>query len=649
MSGKRYLLGCLVLAAAAGSLRADPLLPLDLIPEDACIGIGVRDLAELRAKSDRLVGKRQPGDPGLFLRPSELLAEAYKKLNLPWKIDEKKAGAIVCLSGALGGYDPKSDPKDNFSIGAVVAAQSLEEVARGYKLEVADLKKGGVHQVPGKKWDHFFGTDQAGFRDPFVFLTGNEKATAAWMKARTLRQARAAAEQRRLDAADGLIYLGPPLLAIARKEANPDTLPNVFSGPEKEAQQRLYRASLEAQNVLVAYRLDDGLGLGVGVGFDPQGVNSQAVLKAFSGPGRTSDLAGLPDSERLVGAFAAIGLERPDLHLARVLAGDLWQMMRAPSGILESDAPVVRRLFGDLYSRLRLGRAALYFSSDRARFGQLAAVLVLEPTDAEKFLAEVRQYARLGDVAQFDPRGQAGKAEIEKLIADLGADDFEVREAATTKLGLIGSDALPYLEKAAGSDDAEVRRRAEDLLRGIRQAAELRKKELAEGLLKKAFRPTFTFQPDAEKVADASVHLLGMRFEGPDAPYAAALKDLFGPEWGRIRLAVVQKKVVVLIGSELALLEQALRNVRDGKAGLEQSAALAAFHKQAGPGKRLELHLALGRVRALVTPADRLPMDFKPTGACTSLAIRSGAAELGLDGWVPAEAVPDVREWFGIR
>jgi hypothetical protein len=641
------LLGCLLLAALAGSLRAEPLLPLDLIPEDACIGIGIRDLAELRVKSDRLFGKEQPGLP----RPSQLLDEAYKWLSLPWKIDEKKAGAIICMSGALGGFPADAVPEvkgaRNFRIGVVLGAQSPEEVARAYRLDVAELKKGGVHKVPGKDLDvDIFGATRAAFRDDHVFLTNSEKATANWLKARSLRQARAEAERRRLDAADGMIYLGPPLLAIARKEANPDTLPNVFSGPEKEAQQRLYRASLEAQNVLVAYRLDDGLGLGVGVGFDPQGVNSQAVLKAFSGPGRTSDLAGLPDSERLVGAFAAIGLERPDLHLARVLAGDLWQMMHIPSGVLESDTPVVRRILGDLYSRLRLARTAVYLSSDQARFGQLAAVVILEPADTDKFLAELGQYARLGDVAQFDPKAQAGLAEIEKLIADLGSDDFEKREAATTKLGLIGADALPALEKAAQSDDAEVRRRAEDLVRDLRQAAEMRKQELAQGLLKKAFRPTFTLKPNAEKVADVPVHLLGMSFKAEEAPYAAALKDLFGPEWSRLRLAVVEKKLVVLIGSELPLLEQAVRNVRGAKPGLEQSATLAAFHRQAQPGRRIELHVAVSRFRALVTPADQLPKDFKPTGACTSLALRTAPAELGLDAWAPAEIVPDLLRWF---
>jgi hypothetical protein len=629
--------------AVAAPLHAAPPLPLDLIPEDACIGISIRDLAEVRVKGDKLFGKDERTRH--MLRPSQLLDMAFKEVNLPWKHDEKKASAIICMTGPLAGFGADTDPNKDFTLGVVLGCRSREDVAKAYKIEVGDLKDGVVRRVPGKEVDRIFGTDQAGFRGEHVYLTGREKATAAWMKARTLRQGRTEAQQRRLDAADGLLYLGPPLLAVAQKDYDPEVVPDWATGPEAEAQKRLNRAWKEARDVLVGFRVNDGLGLDATVGFDPKGPNSQALLKSITGAGRTSDLSGLPNSDRLIGAFAAIGLERNDLHLARVLAADVWHGLQGPSGVLGSDAPVVRRIFGDLYSKLRLGRIALYQTSDPARFGQVAAVAVLEPLDTDKFMAEIGQYARLGDVGQFDPKAEASKAEIEKLIADLASEDFETREAATTKLALIGDPALPYLEKAAKAEDLEARRRANDLASTLRQAADLRKKELAEGLLKKAFRPTFTLKPKAETRADASVHLLGMRFDAEDAPYAAALKDLFGPEWSRLRIAVVNKKVVVLVGSDLALLDEAIRNVRDGKPGLEQSPALAEFHKHAAPGRRLELHLALDRVRVLIKSGD-LPSDFKPSAAVSSLSLRSTATELGGDLWAPAETLADILTWL---
>src|SRR6185437_519930 len=116
--------------------------------------------------------------------------------------------------------------------------------------------------------------------------------------------------------------------------------------------------------------------------------------------------------------------------------------------VLDSDSALVRRLFGDLFGRLRLARVSLYHSSDSKRFGQMAAIAVLEPGNPDRFLQAVARYARLGDVEQFDPKAAASKAEMERLIDDLGSDEFHKREAASTQLEVIGDAALPYLEKA---------------------------------------------------------------------------------------------------------------------------------------------------------------------------------------------------------
>ncbi len=637
MSRKRCLLSLLILTALAGSLRAEPLQPLDLIPEDACIGIAVRNLAELRTKGDRVLGKQNPGLP----RPSQLLDMAFQMLKLGWKIDEKKPAGLVCLSGPLGGLAADSNPEREFTIGAVLACQSLEEMARVYKLNVEELKKGQVHKVLGQaEFGPQFGTNQVGVRGDQVFLTNREKATAAWMKARSLRPALPAARQRRLDLADGLFYFGPPLLRLAQKDFDPESVDKQLGPQEKEAELRLNRAFLEARQVLGAFRVENGIGLDVSLGFDPKGKHAPVVLKAIGGGGRTSNLKGLPDSERLVGALAVVGLDRADLPLARVLIGHLWTGLRGQSPILDSDALLLRRVFGDFYSRLRLGRMAAYQSSDPANVGQLAALAILDPVDPDQFLTELTQYVKLGNVEQFDPKKEAGKAQIEKLIAELGSDDFQARESATTKLELIGDSALPYLEKAEKSEDAEVRRRAEELRASLRAAAELRKKELTEGLVKKAFRPTFTMQLKAEKRGDADVHLLGMRLPD-DAPFAASLKEFFGPQWNRLRLTVVNKQVIILFGSDLALLDQAIQNVRQGKPGLEQSAHLADFRKQVSPERRMELHLAPGRVRTLLTPANQLPPGFKPSGRCISTALRTGLNDLGFDLWVPAESLAE--------
>ena len=175
------------------------------------------------------------------------------------------------MSGVLAGLAANADPNSNFTIGAVLAPDSLEEVAKKYKMTVAELKTGRVRKVPGREFDRTFGTDQVGVRDGEIYLTGNEKATAAWMKARTLRPGQTAARQKRLDAGDGVVYFGPPLLALGQKNTKPETVPDGLNPAEAEAQRRLNRAWLEARSVLVGFRVKDGLRAGPVGQFRPQG------------------------------------------------------------------------------------------------------------------------------------------------------------------------------------------------------------------------------------------------------------------------------------------------------------------------------------------------------------------------------------------
>ncbi len=79
-------------------------------------------------------------------------------------------------------------------------------------------------------------------------------------------------------------------------------------------------------------------------------------------------------------------------------------------------------------------------------------------------------------VLAWSPWAEAGElgepseaaAKIARLVKDLGAESFDVREKATAELSVIGDAALPALEEAVRSPDAEVRSRAELLLKDIR-------------------------------------------------------------------------------------------------------------------------------------------------------------------------------------
>ncbi|HEY7428566.1 MAG TPA: hypothetical protein VH682_30330 [Gemmataceae bacterium] len=58
-------------------------------------------------------------------------------------------------------------------------------------------------------------------------------------------------------------------------------------------------------------------------------------------------------------------------------------------------------------------------------------------------------------------------AEIDRLIRQLGSDNFAKRQEASKALETVGEPALEALRKAAKGGDAEVRRRANELVRTI--------------------------------------------------------------------------------------------------------------------------------------------------------------------------------------
>jgi hypothetical protein len=85
-------------------------------------------------------------------------------------------------------------------------------------------------------------------------------------------------------------------------------------------------------------------------------------------------------------------------------------------------------------------------------------------------------------VAAAPPASTAAPAakEIDRLVAELGSDDYQTREAAHKKLEKIGEAALPALEKALTSKDLEVRRRARMIVEPLRKRI---RERLAEKLL----------------------------------------------------------------------------------------------------------------------------------------------------------------------
>jgi hypothetical protein len=93
--------------------------------------------------------------------------------------------------------------------------------------------------------------------------------------------------------------------------------------------------------------------------------------------------------------------------------------------------------------------------------------------------------------------GKAPAPNLPRLVADLGSDDFARREQATRALDALGAPALDELRRAAAGDDAEVRRRARELVEKIE-----RRVETARLLQPRRVHLIYKDTPVADAVAD---------------------------------------------------------------------------------------------------------------------------------------------------
>src|SRR5207244_7836061 len=180
-----------------------------------------------------------------------------------------------------------------------------------------------------------------------------------------------------------------------------------------------------------------------------------------------------------------------------------------------ADRPVLIGVFGEVWKRLQGNRFAVYQNADEAKHGLFSLVAILDTKDPDEFLKELRQLAHFGATTGLDLSDKGAKkddiAAVEKLIRDLGDNQYTVRESATTKLCLLGEPALPFIEKALKSPDLEVRRRAEDIKDSIVAAAAARRKELLTKDLTRPLRPHFAFAEKAETRDGPRVEIVRVR------------------------------------------------------------------------------------------------------------------------------------------
>jgi hypothetical protein len=632
---RRSGLAALVLLLLGAAVAPAQQGVLDLIPADAAAAVAIRNLDELKSKGDKLVADANLNLP---VRPSQLFAEVYRFLGVQGGIDPKGAAAIILSrpenAGNLG-------PNDMEWLVGALPFDDLDKLAGSFGFKPGQLKPKQMAERPGERqgdrFGHFFYV-----RGKHLFLGNDREAVARVARGKALRGELPADRRKALDRADIVIHLNPKALGLPKDFDK--GFPDVTAGLDAEEQkvvEQVVQALKEVRIVLVAVRIDNGLGVSFLTVFpEKRNEASRKILADLGGGPEPSTLRGLPDGEILV-AEATSGDGSKNVLLAKVFFDFLLKSFVETREILSAtNRPVYLGILTEVWQRLKGHRAALYLTRDESKLGLFSLLAILDSEDAVKFLADMRLLARIAD--DEDPEHKTAVKEEaldpEKLVRDLGDPRFRVRELATLKLRLLGEPALPALKKAMGSNILETARRAQRLWEQIGRVAAERRKELLAKNLPRDLRPTLTFVAKAEKLAGHRIDVVRIRLGPGEKPVVKQLQQLLGPSWDRMRLAIHGDKVVVLLGSDTELLEKALVNLKEGQPGLASAKVLAGFDRQAGPSRKVEFHVAAQRILALTTPPGEGPLPRTGPGqGVTSFALTVMPDNLQLDVWLPAD------------
>jgi hypothetical protein len=627
MSQRTLVLAMVTLLALSSAAGAQGQM-LDLVPANAAAGLVVRNLDELKEKGDKFIQESELRVP---IRPSELFALGLKFLKITSGVDTKGSAAII-----LG---PPQMQNNQFlaifnELVVVLPIADLDKMGANFGFAKGELKPNQVMTL--KERNDFFGKVLY-VRGKHLFLGMNERAVTNVAKGKSVNAELPGEQRKPLNAADMLIHLGPK--ALGREWENIlSSFKNRIGNPDDPAERKVVDdlfAGLEHLRFgLAAVRLDGGLGLKMLTVFS----NKEPARKFLDslGEGRASNLRALP-AGNIIAAQSTGGDGSKNAVITKVFFEFLLRDFINTRQILAAvDRPVIVGLFNEVWHRLQGSRAALYQNPAGSKLGGFSLLAILDTADAEKFLADMRTLAKVADGTGLDLKGKDESKEllqVDKLIKDLGDSRYRVRESATLMLRLAGEPVLPMLEKASASNDLEVARRAKKLRAQISEAAAARRKELLEKDWLSRFRPTFALIANAEKRVGRRIDVIRIKPAGKDLTALQPLQQLLGPEWHNLRLAVHGKQVVVLLGSNVDLLETALKNLDMKDAGL----VLKPFQTQADPARRIEFHFAMERILAL-TSGNVLRGDAKAP-ALSSFSLTVGQNNLQLDVWLPSSEV----------
>ncbi len=589
----KSLVSLVVLLAIHSALHAQPVL--DALPQDAAAAIAIRDLDSLLKKGDKFLDETQIRMP---LRPSKLFEEANNFLGIRSGFNRKGSAAIVLMATkeriGLQHLEELIVP--------VIPYTDADEMAKNFgfakgkpPLKTVQSTKGGLlrHNAMRTK-DHFY-------------LSGSSDTLRRVLLSKPLASGLTVEQRKPFDESDIVLHIGR---YVWEKEVAGANFVEQFLKDNPDMRNDGYAARLagavaEIRNMVLGFRIDDGLDAQMLATF-PKGGAGEKLLSSLRDRRKPTSLAGLPDGNVLF-AQAASGDADEQAFLAKIMFHFLIDIALIDNRVI---APIDRMhylgVLHEVWRQLKSNRLAVYQNADEPKHGLFSAVAVLDTDDAPRFLRDMKVLLKMGQADSLDwsKKETAEEIDIAKLVKHLESNIYKVRQSATTRLALIGERSVVHLQKALDSKtlDLESTRRVEGLLVRIQNEAAERRKILLDAKAAPLFpNPKLTYIANGEKRAGFAVDVIHVALPGAEKARTKQYTELFGPDWDKLRIGIVGKQVVFMLGSDVRLFDECMQNVTKGMPGLAGGKRLARFHQQANADRVFELHVGLQGIMRLVT------------------------------------------------
>ncbi|MFT5322778.1 MAG: hypothetical protein ACI8P0_000619 [Planctomycetaceae bacterium] len=247
----------------------------------------------------------------------------------------------------------------------------------------------------------------------------------------------------------------------------------------------------------------------------------QRIVK-FSPPAEGVSLTGLPAGELLFGHAArtdSTGFHAAMTATVRESYGFWWPGLRdlqKKKIVSQVEQLKLLGLFGEIWPLTNRYKVGLYREENAAAHGLVSMAAILETEDPDRLMRELEMLAALVDRTALDPGddSEAGKktvARVRKLISQLGDDDYQQRQSATTRLVLIGEPALPLIAEARLSKLSEVAKRATQIEKLIQEDLKEKRDAALDSSVFARAKPVFIFHPNAEQRVGTSVDIMEVR------------------------------------------------------------------------------------------------------------------------------------------